>query len=94
MTGEAKTTTDHQTIRNWAEQRGGAPASVAATHAGDDPGILRIDFDDGEPDEGLERISWDEFFQKFEASDLAFLHQDRTSDGSTSRFFKFVRREH
>lgn len=93
MAHEAKATTDHDAIRQWAEERGGAPAAVSATHSGEDPGILRIDFDDGEPDEGLERIEWDEFFRKFDDSGLAFLHQDRTADGSTSRFFKFVRRD-
>ena len=40
----------------------------------------------------LEEIEWDEFFRKFEESDLAFLHQDRTGDGKLSRFHKFVRR--
>ncbi len=89
-THEAQTTTDHDTIRRWAESRGGKPAAVAATHAADDAGILRIDFD--EPEEGLEPISWDEFFDKFEESQLAFLYQDRTQGGDTSRFFKLVRR--
>lgn len=93
MTGEAKKTTDHEAIRRWAEERGGAPASVEATQAAEDPGILRIDFDDGEPDEGLERIGWDDFFRKFEDSRLAFLYQDQTRDGSVSRFFKFVHRD-
>lgn len=93
MTAEAKTTTDHGTIRKWAEERGGHPAAVSATHKGGDAGILRIDFDDGDPDEGLETIGWDEFFEKFDASGLAFLHQDRTKDGSVSRFFKFVNRD-
>ena len=43
------------------------------------------------PLEGLEEIEWDEFFQKFDESDLAFLYQDRTKDGKISRFHKFVR---
>lgn len=37
-------------------------------------------------------IEWDEFFQIFEKSDLAFLHQDKTEDGKLSRFSKFVSR--
>ena len=53
-------------------------------------GILRIDFDP--PDQGLERIGWDEFFEKFDEADIAFLHQDRTKDGQLSRFHKFVHR--
>jgi hypothetical protein len=84
---ESKTTTDHDEIRRWVEERGGRPAAVTATGSGDDPGILRIDF--GDRDEGLEEISWDEFFRAFDENDLAFLYQD---DGE-SRFNKFVSRE-
>jgi hypothetical protein len=88
---DSKTTVDHATIRRWAEERGGHPAAVKATREKDDPGILRIDFDSTEsPD--LERVSWDRFFHKFDQRKLAFLYQDKTADGGTSRFFKFVQR--
>ena len=84
---EARTTTNHDTIRKWAEERGGRPARVKDSGPG---GILRIDF--GDPDEGLEEIEWEEFFRIFEDNDLAFLHQDRTEEGQ-SRFNKFVARK-
>lgn len=84
----AKTTTDHDAIRKWVEERDGQPARVNASGG---PGILRIDF--AERDEDLEPISWEEFFKIFDESELAFLHQDRTEDGKTSRFNKFVDRE-
>lgn len=88
--GEAITTTDHDSIRKWAEDRNGHPAAVAATHEEGEGGILRIAFrEDGED---LEEISWEEFFKTFEDRHLAFLHQDRTKDGDLSRFFKFVGR--
>lgn len=90
---EAKTTTDHDTIRKWAEERGGKPSAVAATHDNDDAGILRIDFPGRGDDNALEEISWDEFFEKFDEKHLAFLYQEKTKDGSTSRFFKFVARD-
>jgi hypothetical protein len=83
------TTTDHDTIRRWAEARGGRPARVADT--GDEGGILRIDFQ--EPDARLEEIDWETFFEVFEERKLAFLHQDETTGGKTSRFNKFVARE-
>jgi hypothetical protein len=86
---DGKTTTDHDAIRKWAEARGGRPARVTGT--GDEGGILRIDFQ--EPDEGLEEIGWDTFFTVFEDRRLAFLHQDETADGETSRFNKFVSRD-
>jgi hypothetical protein len=87
----SKTTTDRETIRRWAEERGGRPAKVKGTESSeDDPGILRIDFQD--PDGDLEEIPWDEWFEKFEASRLAFLYQDEKKDGETSTFFKLVSR--
>jgi hypothetical protein len=90
QTSEAQQTTSHNVIRKWAEERGGKPATVKATEEDGHAGILRIDFDP--PDEGLDRISWDEFFAKFDETGIAFLHQDRTKDGKMSRFHKFVRR--
>ncbi|HZD88571.1 MAG TPA: hypothetical protein VE224_00585, partial [Pseudolabrys sp.] len=73
-----------------AEERGGKPTSVSGTGDDGDPGILRFDFPP--KDAGLESISWDDFFDKFEEKKLAFLYQDRTEDGSISRFHKFVGR--
>jgi hypothetical protein len=90
MSHEAKTTTDHDEIRTWAESRGGRPTAVASTHDGKDTGIIRIAFQ-GDTD-GLEDITWDELFAAFEENKLAFLHQDETKDGEVSRFFKFVKR--
>ena len=85
---EAKKTTDHEEIRRWVEEREGRPARVRDSGKG---GILRIDF--GEPDESLEEIGWDDFFKIFDENNLAFLHQDKTSDGKPSRFNKFVERD-
>jgi hypothetical protein len=84
---QAHRTRDHDTIRRWAEARGGHPAVVEGTE------ILRIDFDnpDGGRDERLRRISWDEFFRIFDTRDIEFLYQERTHDGKISRFNKFVR---
>jgi hypothetical protein len=87
----AKTTTDHDTIRSWAEARGGRPARVKGTGGKDDPGMLRLDF--GEPDPQLAEISWEEFFEKFDENDLAFLYQEETASGEESRFSKFVERQ-
>ena len=81
------TTTDHTEIRAWAEARDGHPAKVDTGGKG---GILRIDF--GKPEDNLEEISWDEFFQIFDENKLAFLYQDKTADGGQSRFNKFVNR--
>ncbi len=83
-------TKDHGYIKRWVEQRGGHPATVKGTGDGG-AGILRIDFPGYSGEGKLREISWDEFFDKFDEEDLAFLHQDRTSGGRTSRFCKLVR---
>ena len=88
---QANTTTDHNTIRKWVEQRGGRPTVVKGTEDRTGEGLLRIDF--AEPDEKLDPISWDEFFKTFDDRELAFLYQEKTAEGKPSRFFKFVRRE-
>ncbi len=83
------TTRDHDVIRAWAESRGGTPADVEGTGAGGGAGMLRIEFrNEGDR---LEDVGWDAFFATFDDSDVDFLYQERTSDGSVSRFHKFVR---
>jgi hypothetical protein len=93
MAGESKITTDHDQIRRWVEERGGYPASVKATSVDGDPGLLRIDFPGYSGDESLERISWEDFFEKFEEKDLAFLYQETMREGGESRFFKLISRD-
>jgi len=83
----SNTTTNHDEIRKWAEARDGHPAVVRTKGKG---GVLRIDF--GEREEELDQIEWTEFFQIFDQNELAFLYQDKTQDGGTSRFNKFVAR--
>lgn len=91
--GAAQTTTDHEAIRRWVEERGGRPATVAGTADQGGAGLLRIDFPGYAGEDRLEPLSWDDFFAKFEEAQLAFLYQDETAGGDRSRFSKFVRRE-
>ncbi len=93
MAGESKTTTDHDEIRRWTEERGGRPATVKGTGNGDEIGVLRVDFPGYGDEDSLREISWEEFFQKFDEKDLAFLYQDEMKSGEESRFFKFVSRK-
>ncbi len=85
---QATSTIDHDTIRTWAEERNGHPARVKDSGEG---GILRIDFEP--PEDSLEEIEWEEFFSVFEKRNLAFLYQEKTDEGSVSRFNKLVHRE-
>ena len=85
------TTRDHDVIKAWAESRGGTPADVEGTGNGGGAGVLRIEFrDEGDR---LEDVGWDAFFATFDDSDVDFLYQERTSDGSVSRFHRFVRKD-
>ena len=85
----AQTTTDHETIRKWVEERGGRPARVKGTEGRNDPGLLRIDYPGFSGEDSLEEISWDEWFDGFDQHKLAFLHEDEKD----SRFSKLISRE-
>jgi|tagenome__1003787_1003787.scaffolds.fasta_scaffold20890647_2 hypothetical protein len=93
-TAASYTTTDHDVIKAWAEQRGARPAAVESTEGGDDAGILRLEFPDapGGSSAELDEVDWEPFFRTFDDRGLAFVYQEQTSDGEVSRFSKFVRR--
>lgn len=85
----ARSTTNHHTIKTWAEERQGKPAIVAGTES-NDSGLLRINFP-GYAEKGLKEITWEQFFKIFDENELEFLYQDEI-EGGDSRFFKFVER--
>lgn len=86
---ENRITIDHETIRRWADERGGFPATVAGSHSGDDVGVLRIGFGD---EEELEQIDWNEFFAKFEEKALAMRYRDEPAESGSERFYEFFKR--
>lgn len=87
------TTTDHDFIRRWVEERGGWPARVAGTSRGNDAGLIRIDFPGFSGEGSVERIEWDDWFAGFEANQLAFLHRDMDhGGGDLDRFNKLISR--
>jgi hypothetical protein len=84
--GRSLATTHHEVIRQWADERGGVPATVEGTEHGDHLGVLRIDF--GGEDSNLRRVSWDEWFKTFDARRLNFIYQEQRTDGTQSNFFR------
>ena len=84
--GRSLATTSHEVIRQWAEERGGRPATVEGTEHGDRLGVLRFDF--GEDTPKLRHVSWDEWFRTFDERGLNFLYQEERSDGRQSTFFR------
>jgi ferritin-like metal-binding protein YciE len=85
--------TDHEEIRQWAEERGAHPACVRGTGKKGDLGILRLDFPGYTGADKLEEIDWEEFFSKFDERGLSLLVQDKTARGQKSNFNKLVSRE-
>ena len=87
-----KTTSDHDEIRKWAEERGGKPAHVATTGNGADIGIVRLEFPGAAAshDANLAEISWEQFFEKFDQDKLALVYQEETAAGEKSNFNKIV----
>jgi hypothetical protein len=84
--GRSLATTHHEVIRQWAEERGGVPATVEGTEHGDHLGVLRIDFRD--KDTNLRQVSWEEWFKTFDDRGLNFIYQEQRTDGTQSNFFR------
>lgn len=85
---KARVTIDHDTIRQWAEDRSTAPATVSTSADGDDAGILRIALDEVAP--YLRVVTWDAWFKRFEEKRLLFAFRDDRQDGGLSRYYKLV----
>lgn len=88
----SKTTKDHEEIRRWAESRGAVPSEAAQTGSSSRTGVLRLKFPKAKnrKDESLDEISWDDFFEKFDASDLEMVYQEKTASGQKSNFNKLI----
>lgn len=84
--GRSLATTNHDVIRQWAQERGGVPATVDGTEHGDHLGVLRFAF--GGDDDRLREVSWEEWFRTFDDRRLNFLYQEEKKDGSQSTFFR------
>ncbi|HEV8369512.1 MAG TPA: DUF3175 domain-containing protein [Pyrinomonadaceae bacterium] len=90
---EPRTTTDHELIKRWVEERRGHPARVKGTDVNGGSGVLLVDYPGYSGTQTLEAISWDEFFKGFEENELAFLYEDEKKAGSQSRFSKLINRD-
>jgi hypothetical protein len=93
LTQSTKVTVDHKEIKRWVEARGGKPAAVIPLLQSETGqiGTLRIIFPDRPEKEALKEISWETFFELFDARHLAFLYQEWKETGERSRFNKFIK---
>src|SRR4051794_29491797 len=87
--GRSLATTHHQVIKQWAEARGATPATVERTEHDDHLGVLRFDF--GGDRKTLRHVSWEEWFETFDARRLNFIYQQERSDGRQSNSFRLER---
>lgn len=86
---DSKSTTDHDTIRKWADERDGKPSVVVRD--GKETELLRINFP-GYGEENLKEIDWEKWFNIFDKNSLQLIYQDTTNTGK-SNFNKIVERE-
>ena len=93
MPSRSRVLTDHDEIRQWAEERGAKPSCVRGTGGGDDTGMIRLDFPGYSGADSLETIEWNDWFDKFDENNLALLVQDQTARGQKSNFNKLIGRE-
>ncbi|MBV8810293.1 MAG: hypothetical protein JO033_16615 [Acidobacteriaceae bacterium] len=93
MPNLSKITSDHDVIRNWAEERGAKPSHVKRTGSRDDIGVLRLDFPGYGGEGTLEPITWEQFFEKFDERKLALVYEDETASGQKSNFNKLISAE-
>lgn len=85
--GQTLATRSHEVIQQWANERGGKPATVPGTEHEGRPGVLRFIFQE-QSEKSLQPISWDDWFKSFDARDLVFVYQEHKTDGSQSNFFR------
>ena len=69
--------TDHDKIKDWVTKNDGFPATVKDTQEINATGILRIGFN---KQDALMKISWNEFFQKFDEEKLALVVAETSKD--------------
>jgi hypothetical protein len=77
-------TADHAEIRRWVEEHGGRPGLVEVADGRD---RLAVAFD---ADVGR-RVSWEEFFERFDRESLAFAY-DPDGNGDAAASAKLVSR--
>ncbi len=93
MAKKSRVLTDHNEIREWAEERDAQPACVRGTGSEEDVGMIRLDFPGYSGETSLEPIEWEEWLQKFDENNLALLVEFETAGGETSNFNKIIGRE-
>ncbi len=88
-----RSSSDHEVIRRWAEERGGRPAKLL--QEGEPPAeaaSLHIEFSAPVASGRTHSISWEEFFGEFDRLKLELTYTDEPTPGGPSRFWRLVPR--
>ena len=83
------TSTDHETIKTWAEKHNGVPGVVEKATTANDSRPLAIIWPENRKDNNLREVSWDTFFDHFELRQLALQHDKE----GMSKIHRFVARD-
>lgn len=84
------TTYDHQVLKNWAAQRGAIPALWQASPQGGRLGFRFLQQPTATPP--ATELSWEAFFEEFEARQLALLFEDNNDEGKLSHKYTLIDR--
>ncbi len=80
-----KSTTDHNTIKKWVEDRKGKPGLAKDNkETGRAGGLLRISFP-GDSTGNVDKLPWDKFFTIFDENNLKFVY-DEDPKGESKEF--------
>jgi hypothetical protein len=90
---KSKITTNRDDIRRWTEARNGVPAAVVRPKSAKETNLICIHFPDDQGDGAQDKISWDDWFARFETAKLALLYQEQTAGGDRSNFHQLVSRK-
>ena len=94
-----KATTNHNEIKRWIVNHGGSPAIFDDPQAKADLPSIHVDFPGDRDAEYMQeavvitKVSWEEFFKKFEEKKLAFIYEPDDKIEDITLAFKFVKRD-
>lgn len=93
--GQTLASRDHDVIRKWAERRQASPATGEASASGpstvdihDGGAGIRFNFPSVSP---FREISWQEWFEHFDAHGLTFVYEEGATGDSTSHRYRLVK---
>ncbi|QQG43859.1 MAG: hypothetical protein HYW86_03200 [Candidatus Roizmanbacteria bacterium] len=84
-------TRNHKEIKNWVQDRNGIPTVIKDEEIINEEDRLSFDFLNNGRNDRLEKITWTDFFRKFDSECLALVYEDKIFKGEESHRFKFIK---